>query len=399
MKRIFMVCALLASLAQTNAQDVKKIEFCDMKYEYAEGKDSITLFLKVLNSNGKSCDDVSIANLDDYLVIKEDDNIISHERCKYTSVSGGQRIPAGFTFSGLVDLSIPEEGKGQIFDAVRQLVESAPDSCVFLSFFGDEVTASEMVTKKNFKDFEQQFHKHSESKYFYGALYSKLVEFASDRAEFEDSVHAAASYERNAAIARRAIAAKDKNLLFVFTEGNTRPADEVISFVEVADYQTNESHLVPKVYALYYTGEGVDDNVELTLDAVTAPRDEKGLPIEDRQGMYMPSDNLASVLHNFEQVVKDAMYDFAFSYRATNEKIYNGVVNYLAEWKGEKVGGGEYAIGTKEKPWPIKAESTSDIITKLLVALLIALLTFAIFFLIVKVLVPNIKSKRFGMKH
>ena len=42
MKKLLLGCALLASLAQVNAQDVKKIEFCDKKYEYAEGKDSIS---------------------------------------------------------------------------------------------------------------------------------------------------------------------------------------------------------------------------------------------------------------------------------------------------------------------------------------------------------------------
>ena len=398
MKKILFGFALLASLAQANAQDVKKIEFCDKKYEYAEGKDSITLFLKVLNSNGKSCDDATTANLNDYLVIKEDGNIISPDRCKYTSVSGGQRIPAGFTFSVLVDLSIPEDGKGQIFDAVGQLVESAPDSCVFLSFFGDEVTPTQMVTKKNFKDFEQMFHMQSENKFFYGALYSKLVEFASDKAEFEDSVHTASGYERNAAIARRAIAAKDKNLLFVFTEGSKRPTDEYIDFINVTEYE-EKAERVPKVYALYYAdSEGVEDNVELTLKGVTAPKDNNG-PIADRQGMYMPCDNMASVLHNFEQVVKDAMYDFAFSYRATKDKVYNGSVKYTAEWKGGNIGEVDYSIGSPETPWPVKSESTSDTITKVLVALLIALLTFAIFFLIMKVLVPSIKSKRFGMKY
>jgi hypothetical protein len=115
--------------------------------------------------------------------------------------------------------------------------------------------------------------------------------------------------------------------------------------------------------------------------------------------MYMPSDNLASVLSNFEQVVKDAMYDFAFSYRATEDKVYNGLVKYTAEWKGGNVGEADFSIGSAETPWPVKAESTGDTITKVLVALLIALLTFAIFFLIMKVLVPSIKSKRFGMKY
>ena len=64
----------------------------------------------------------SEANLNEYLVIKEDGEIISPTRCMYSSGSTGQRIPPGFTFSVLVDLSIPEEGKGQIFDAVKSNV-------------------------------------------------------------------------------------------------------------------------------------------------------------------------------------------------------------------------------------------------------------------------------------
>ncbi len=394
-----MACAMLAGMAQVSAQDVKGIEFCDKKYEFAEGKDSITLFLKVLDSDGKSCEDVTTANLEKYLVMYEDKSPISPDRCTISALSSGQRIPANLTFSVLVDLSIPEEGKGQIYDAVGQLVQSAPDSCVFLSFFGDEVTPTQLVTKKNFKTFKDQFHKHSEAKYFYGALYSKLAEFASDPAEFEDSVRTESGYSRNATVASRAKAAKDKNLLFIFTEGNIRPADEFITFAEVADYQTNASHLVPKVYAFYYTGEGVDENVELTLDAVSTPRDNEGTPIADRQGSYKPSEDLSSVLTDFKQVVKDAMYDFAYTYRATKDRSYIGVVNYSAEWKGMEAGSADYTIGSVETPWPIKEQTAAATATKFLVALLIALLTFAFFFLIMKVLVPFIKSKRFGMKY
>ena len=85
------------------------------------------------------------------------------------------------------------------------------------------------------------------------------------------------------------------------------------------------------------------------------------------------------------------MYDFAFSYRATKDKVYNGLVKYTAEWKGANVGEADHSIGSAETPWPVKSESTGDTITKVLVALLIALLTFAIFFIIMKVLVPSIK--------
>lgn len=398
-KKLIFGCALLASAAQVSAQDVKSIQFCDRKYEYGEGKDSITLFLKVLDSDGNSSVDATTANLEKYLVIYEDQKPIAPERAMISALSSGQRIPANFTFSVLVDMSIPEEGKGQIYDAVGQLVESAPDSCVYLSFFGDEVTSTQLVTKRNLKTFEPLFHKQSESKYFYGALYSKLAEFTGEKAEFEDSVRTEAAYSRNDIIATRAAANKDKNLLFVFTEGNLRPADEIITFVEVTDYQANATHVVPKVYALYYTGQGVDENVELTLKGVSTPRDADGNVLSDRQGSYKPSDDLNSVLNDFKQVVKDAMYDFAYTYRATKDKTYAGVVNYTAEWKGAAAGQGDYSIGSVETPWPIKAESAGDTATKFLVALLIALLTFAFFFLVMKVLVPFIKSKRFSMKY
>ena len=141
MKRyILAFVVLLAFVFTASAQDVSKIQFCDKKYEYGLGKDSITLFLKVLDSEGNSSADITVSDLEKYLVINEEGTMIASDRSQIVSLSSGQRIPGDFTFSVLVDLSIPESGKGQIFEAFSQLVESAPDSCVYLSFFGDEVT-------------------------------------------------------------------------------------------------------------------------------------------------------------------------------------------------------------------------------------------------------------------
>ena len=121
--------------------------------------------------------------------------------------------------------------------------------------------------------------------------------------------------------------------------------------------------------------------------------------LADRQGAYRPSADISNVLSNFQEVVSDAMYDFAFTYKATEDKTYTGKVDYLAEWKGSEAGIGEYSIGSAETPWPVHEESAGSAITKLLVALLVALLTFAIFFLIMKVLIPFIKSKAFAHKY
>ena len=400
MKRtIIAFLVLVAFTLSVSAQDVTKIQFCDKKYEYGIGKDSVTLYLKVLDSKGKPCSDLSISQLEKYLVINEDGAPISPDRRKIFSLSTGQRIPSDFTISVLVDLSIPEAGKGQIYEAFGKLVESAPDSCVFLSFFGEEVSSSQLVTKKNLASFKDKFMSHSDKKFFYGALYSKLAEFSNEKAELEDAVRTNGGYVKNASINRRAMQAKDKNLLFIFTEGNMRPEDEQITFVEVTDYQSNTAHMVPKVFAFYYTGGGVDENVELTLQGVSTPRNAEGQVLTDRQGAFRPSADIGNVLSNFQEVVSDAMYDYAFTYKATDDKTYTGRVDYLAEWKGSEAGTGEYSIGSAETPWPVHEESAGSAITKLLVALLVALLTFVVFFLIMKVLIPFIKSKKFAHQY
>ena len=252
MKRIVIFLVFIAVTFAMNAQDVKQIQFCDKKYEYGKGKDSITLFLKVLDSDKNRSTEVTVKDLEERMDIKENGNLITPSRRKIQSLSSGQRIPADYTFSVLVDLSIPDDGKAQIYEVIGRLVESAPDSCVYLSFFGDEITTSQLVTKENFAKYKYQFQTSATKKYFYGALYSKLAEFDGGNTDLESSVKVQANYAKNRTIINRARENKEKNLLFVFTEGSKRPEDEEISFPEVTDYEANRSHVVPKVYAFYY---------------------------------------------------------------------------------------------------------------------------------------------------
>lgn len=397
---VFLFFALAFSL---KAQDVKQIQFCDNKYEYGVGKDSITLFIKVIDSDGNRSDEVSVADLENYLVIYEDgddkDDIISDDRRSILSLSSGQRIPGDYTFSVLVDLSIPEDGKSQIYNVVEKLVESAPDSCVYLSFFGDEVTSTQLVTKQNYQSCRAQFLGNASSKFFYGALLAKLAEFGGGDSNLENSVKKEADYAHNSSLIKRAQKNKDKNLLFIFTEGSKRPEDETLTFSEVVEYQADVSHLVPKVYAFYYTGNGLEENVELTLMGVTSPRDSAGNIITERKGGYKPSDDMTSVMKDFEQVVQDAMYDFAFIFKATEDKVYSGKTTYIAKWKGTLMGSGAFSIGTAENPWPTHEEDSVDSVMKYFFAIFVTILIIAFFFFVMKVLVPFIKSKSFGVKY
>lgn len=395
-QRLFVACLLIFIAATTvSAQNVKQIKFCDKKYEYGIGKDSITLYFNVLDLEDKPIRNLKESELSNYLVIKEEGNIIPSSRSKTFQISTGQRIPSEFTFSVLVDLSIPEVGKAKIYDAICKLVESAPDECVYLSFFGDEVTPSVALTKDNVTKFKESFNKTSENKYFYGALYAKLAEFSKSKAEFEESVITSSDYKRNAEISQRAYNNQDQNILFVFAEGYKSPTiEENIAFLEVTEYQKGTTHIVPKVFAFYYTEEGQDADIENVLQGVCNPH------VEGHEGKYMPANDMAQVLNDFMEVVNDQMYDYAFVYKATEDKTYKGKVRYSAEWKNDKMGDGVFDIGVEEnRPWPEHSESTMDTLIKFLIAILVTLLTIAFFFAVMKVLVPFIQSKAFEVKY
>ena len=400
MKRIISFLIFFIVAFTISAQDVKRIEFCDIKYEYGVGKDSITLYLKVLDSDDNRSTKVTTADLENNLRIFEEGNEISPNRRSILSLSSGQRIPAGYTISVLVDLSIQKDDKAQIYDLIGKLIENAPDSCVYLSFFGNEVSSSKLVTKQNYKEFKSQFQKDATNKYFYDALYSKLAEFGRGNTGL-DSVKVQENYSQNEAIRIRAKENKDKNLLFVFTEGSKRPENEDITFEKVTDYQIDVSHLVPKVYAFYYTGDGVvDEDVEENLKAVTTPRVGNGDKIlEDRRGDYMPSNNFDNILEKFKQTIQNVMYDFSFTYKATVDKVYNNKIAYIAQWGYSQIGEGKYSIGTAESPWPTHEETTMDAVLKYLIAIFVTLLTMVFFFCVMKILIPYVKSKSFALKY
>ena len=200
-------------------------------------------------------------------------------------------------------------------------------------------------------------------------------------------------------IANKAKLNTDKNILFVFTEGSKRPSDEDLIFNDVVEYQGALSHVVPKVIALYYTEEGEEPSIENTLKGICAPRNLNGNLISEREGKYMPSNDMVQVLKNFEEVVNDAMYDFSFKYKVDESQNYSRIVKYSGEWKGTDIGNGEFSIGTAERSWPIREEKASDVALKYLYALIITFATIAFFFAIAKILIPYIRSKSFAVKY
>jgi len=382
------------SSANLEAQNIKTISFCDKKYEYGEGKDTVTLYFNLLDANGERVDNLHADDLESYLVVREDGKIIPASQSVVMPVGSGQRIPAEYTFSVLVDLSIPGEGKLQIFQAIETLVESAPDSCVYLSFFGDEVSASRLVTRDNLDKMRKHLNKGAENKYFYSALYAKLTEFSDSFAEYQDEVKESDDYEDNADIVRRAALNRDKNILFVFTEGTKRPTyEENIAFLEVSEYQQEASHIVPRVYAFYYTEEDASPEIESCLEGICNSED------PSRQGDYMPANDMEQVLADFQRVVSDQMYSYSFAYCVPETRSYSGAVDYVGEWKGDKIGEATFTIGSAENPWPIRAAKVSDSAAKYFVALIAMLLTILVIFIVNRLIIPGFRSKTFERKY
>lgn len=152
------------------------LQFCDRSYNYGIGNATIKLYFNVTGSDGKRISNLTPEDFNSYSFFYEDGKSIDKGVIK--RLSSGVRIPKDFTFSILLDKSIPTEGKQQILKSIKQLVCIAPDSCVYISFYGDEVSNSLPVSRKNFSEIEQEFMKPSESKYFYSGVHSKLAEFS-----------------------------------------------------------------------------------------------------------------------------------------------------------------------------------------------------------------------------
>ena len=374
------VCAIAMAKMPALAQDMQKIQFCS--YNYSDDSDTITLYFNLIDAEGGHVKNIGIGALYEHLQLLEADKPIQHGEFK--SVKDGIRIPKEQTISILVDRGIDQQGKDQIFDVLRDLVNSAPDSCIYLSFFDGDVTRAMLVTHSNYEDFRSEFNKVPARRFFYHALYHKLREFNAGL----DGTQA----NYNADIARRASKDKDKTALFIFVDG--QETDDFASSISAPKLAQEAGNLTvkPKVFAFYFA---LDGDLQETLEWVTGRSEKMNFP----QGKYVPSDNQDVILKEIGEAQEDLKYDFAYIYKA--QGTYSGAVKFAATWNGTPIDNAvEYSIGNPENPWPRQTKmSGSDIFLMCCIALLVTFLTIAFFFFIMKVVIPFFKSKSFQMKY
>lgn len=390
-----LLCLIFIISASGLQPNPARLQFCDRSYEYGIGNDSIKIYFNLFADNGKRVSGIPDNDFSQYFELREDGASIADAAVR--RLNTGIRIPKDNTFSILLDQSIPEKGKRQILKAVRQFLDIAPDSSVYVSFYGDEVTATTKATAKDFPAIEKTFLTNTAGKTFYSGVYSKLAEFSQKQPAL-DAVRAT-DYRQNQAISSRAAKYPGKNILMVFAEGSRRPDDETLDILSVNDLQAQFSSSLPKVYAFYYTADGEDTGIETTLDVITHPRDSADNPIAALKGEVKSSADMTDVLTSFASVIEDAAYDYEVSYRVPDGKIYSGNVSFDAKWGKTVIGDSTFTIGSAERPWPEREQSTTSIFVELLVALLVTVLTFGFFFLIMKIAVPYVRFLSFKSKY
>lgn len=375
---------LIASAIPAQAQIVDSIQFCDK--EYKDDSDSLTLFLKVRDSNNKMVDILG-GGQNGRLKIMEDGNEVLDGTISLGTTE--KRIPHDMTFSVLIDLGIKKEKKEQICKAIESLVKSAGDSCVFLSYFGSFVGRSTPINSANYSDCCEAIIKEESfgRRCFYSALYAKLTEFDSlcpplaneisvNEPNYCDFIKGVSDVYK-----RTNKNNPEKNILFFFTESTYKPLAEEISLVEIDSVKKKQGvykdFIIPRVYSFVYTpNDTIDKDLENILSSF---------------GNYTPSNDFDQLIKNFEETVDNEKSDYDFTYRV--KKIYDGEpINYTALWDNEIAGTGTVTIGTKEKHWPKEKPNY-------LIALLVSLLAILFYIVVMKVVIPGIKSLVFRIKY
>lgn len=391
-----LIAAWLVAICASAAGTPEKLQFYDRSYTYGLGHDSINIYFNVFGADGKRISNLTQRDFDRFLTLTEDG--VPVEGFSVRHLESGIRIPKDYTFSVLLDRSIPDPGKRQIIQAVRKFVETAPDSCVYVSFYGDGVSNTTLASGKNLPQIEKAFMEHSNGKSFYSGVYAKLAEFSTAPAPEIGDIRAL-DYKVNPALAARRAVNPGKNILMVFAEGSRRPDDEILDILSVTDLQAAQSASLPKVFAFYYTADGADNNIETTLDVITRPRDEEDRLIRPLIGAVKSSASMDDVLASFRTIIEDAAYDYELTYTARPDRTYAGNVGYDARWGNAVIGETRFTVGSAERPWPEREQTTTNIFVELLVAILVAALTFLFFFLVMKIVVPYIRFVSFRSKY
>ena len=365
------------------------IEFIEMDYS---SLDTFNLFFKIKDTEGHALKGLQIAK--DSVRVYEDGMLIKQEFFAIQNLSHGV-FSKNTTVSLLIDRSkdIPKQDMDKIRESVRDIVTSLPDSCVYISFFGNTISPTEIITEDNFEDFTHQFSPTDQNKSLYNALYAKLKEF---EGEGISNLNVEKNYQQNLDIARKA--ETNKNYLIILTDGNDKYSGENnISLMKLNDYADN-IHTPLKIYAIRYGRDLVVSpyyEIDDILHSICVSR--YLLDPELKGGFFKAGSN--NVMSIFRDVADDMSADYAISF-FNSEKTYMGITEYRVEIESyEGISGQKkVTIGSPEKPI-IMLSKDKSFLTRLLLGLLVGFIFLLVIFITLQLLIPLLKNKFFAMKY
>ena len=166
LKSLLLLMGMLLMFSQNiSSQIPAKLKVCERSYNYGIGSDSVKVCFNVTDGEGNRIQSISPAKFSETVAFFIDGQKIQNPTVRM--LNSGVRIPHDFTFSILLDKNIPSAGKEQIMESIKKFVAIAPDSCVYISFYGDEVSNTRMVNSENIADVEKAFLEPAELKYLY----------------------------------------------------------------------------------------------------------------------------------------------------------------------------------------------------------------------------------------
>lgn len=405
-KKVFIFAWLIAlcyiGIYHVNAQNhapsqgsTYNIDFVDI--DYASKPDSFTIRFNIRDGQGeKKYLDVGRYR---YRILEKGKELNNPKPVMQALIKEGDRrsdISQNITVSLLVDRSkdMTEGDMAAIKDAVQSMVERIPEGCAYISFFGDDITATKLITSSNFDEFRDYFKPSDRNKSLYNAMYMKLEEFSGKN---ERALNAESGYILNHVVAGRA--KTTKNYLVVLTDGNDKPkGNDNIRLAELNNFADTMSTEI-KLFAIRYGNPGkISEFYEIddVLKAICYSRDVKP---ELRGDFFKASPD--SVLSRLDKVIEDITPDYIITL-ATCGRTYTGITDYRIEMEGEMAAYGEkkFIIGSPEKPIICPACDEKDPFFGLLGwGLLIGAIFLLVIFIILQLIVPLIRNAVFKARY
>ena len=306
-------------------------------------------------------------------------------------------MPSDITISLLVDRSgsIDEDEMAKIRAAVEAFVNNVPDSCLYFSWFHDDISASILLTKDNFN--EALLETSNLNTALYNAIYTKLLEF--DNTSILPNLDFEPDLSRNNGLADRESV---NNYLIVLTDGVNdvenipkylEPDMEEISLPRLLTTLGNYKDKV-NVYTLGF-GENSEDFDEKALKKICMA---SGNP----NGYFLAKpDNLFELFK--VKLTNELTPDYEIKFINPKGKTYQGnlrtltiEINAPASNIQKANGSVNYGYGSSALSYIVGTESLWGVFLKGLIAGIVFLLVIMI---IIQLIIPLIKNKIFDIKY